>query len=97
LIEENYKNGFSIADYSDILNISSKTLSTITKSVVGQSPSELISNRVILEAKRLLKFTTLQIGEVAYKIGFEDPSYFVKYFKRYVRRSPSDYRNGSTP
>lgn len=92
LIEENYKNGLSITEYSDALNTSSKTLSTITRSIVGKSPSQLISDRVILEAKRLLKFTTLQISEVAYEIGFDDPSYFVKYFKRHVSISPSSYR-----
>ena len=96
LIEENYKNGFSVADYGNLLNISSKTLSTITKSVVAKSPSQLISDRIVLEAKRLLKFTSLQIGEVAYKIGFDDPSYFVKYFKRHVGSSPSSYRNSKT-
>lgn len=96
LIEENYKNGLSTREYSNLLNISAKTLSTITKSIVAKSPSQLISDRVVLEAKRLLKFTTLQIGEVAYKLGFEDPSYFVKYFKRYTGNSPSSYRNSKT-
>lgn len=96
LVEENYKKGFSVAHYSGLMNISSKTLSTITNSIVSKSPSQIISDRVVLEAKRLLKFTTFQIGEVAYKIGFEDPSYFVKYFKRFVGQSPSTYRNGFT-
>ncbi len=95
LIEENYQNGLSVSDYATLLNISSKTLTTITKSVIGKSASELISERIILEAKRLLRFTSLQIGEVAFKIGFEDASYFVKYFKRFVGTSPKVYREQS--
>ncbi|WP_010177586.1 helix-turn-helix domain-containing protein [Aquimarina agarilytica] len=92
LIEENYQQGLSVSEYATLLNISSKTLTTITKNVVGKSASELISERIILEAKRLLRFTSLQIGEVAFRIGFEDASYFVKYFKRFVGFSPKVYR-----
>jgi AraC-like DNA-binding protein len=96
LIEENYSNNFSVTDYANLLNISSKTLNTITKKMIKKSASELISDRVILQAKRLLKFTSLQISEIAFSIGFEDPSYFVKYFKRYVGNSPSTFREEST-
>lgn len=92
LIEENYKNGFSVSDYANLLHISSKTLTTITKNIANKPPSQIISERIILEAKRLLKFTSLQIGEVAYRVGFDDPSYFIKYFKRHVLESPSRYR-----
>ncbi len=97
LIEENYQKGLSVSDYAEQLNVSSKTLTTITKSVVGKSASQLISERIILEAKRLLRFTALQIGEIAFKVGFEDASYFVKFFKRHVGNSPGNYRNEVTP
>jgi len=92
LVEENYKNGLTINEYADLMNISSKTLNTITKVTADKSPSQLIAERIILEAKRLLKFTSLQIGEIAYNLGFEDPSYFIKYFKRYVHISPNKFR-----
>lgn len=92
LVEENYAKNVSIQTYSEYLNISSKTLSTITKSIVNKLPSQLIAERIVLEAKRLLKFTTLQISEIAFRVGFDDASYFVKYFKRQVGSSPSTYR-----
>ncbi|KAA1245222.1 helix-turn-helix domain-containing protein [Aquimarina sp. RZ0] len=95
LIEENYQNGLSVSEYAQMLNISSKTLSTITRSVVDKPASLLISERIILEAQRLLRFTTLQIGEIAFRIGFEDSSYFIKYFKRFVGISPKTYRKNS--
>jgi len=97
LVEYNYAKGLSVIDYADMLNISARTLTTITKAHANKSTSKLISERVILEAKRLLKFTTLQVGEVAYKTGFDDASYFVKYFKRHVGSSPSAYRNAQSP
>ncbi len=94
LIEINYKNGLSVKEYAEQLFISSKTLTTITKKIVGKLPLELIQERRILEAKRLLKFSTLQISEIAFSIGFDDPSYFVKFFKRYEVVSPKSFRKG---
>jgi len=92
LIEMHYKEGLPIHSYANLLHVSPKTLTTITKSIVNKSPSKLITERIILEAKRLLKFTTLQIGEIAFKIGFNDASYFIKYFKKHVGMSPKNYR-----
>ncbi|GMN07138.1 helix-turn-helix domain-containing protein [Croceitalea sp. MTPC5] len=95
LIEVNYKKGMSVNEYASLLAISSKTLNTITKSIADKSPSELITERIVLESKRLVKFTTLQISEIAFKLGFEDPSYFIKYFKRHLKMAPLKFRNGS--
>lgn len=97
LIEENYKEGLTVVNYAKMLHISTKTLTTITKEIVGKPASQLISERVILQSKRLLKFTSLQISEIAFRIGFEDPSYFVKYFKRQVGSSPNVYRKKAIP
>ncbi|CAM4110896.1 AraC family transcriptional regulator [Zobellia roscoffensis] len=92
LIEKHFKEGLSVADYAGLLHISSKTLATLSNSVVGKSPSQVIAERTILEAKRLVRFTGLQINEIAFRLGFEDASYFVKYFKRHLGRSPKSYR-----
>jgi len=92
LLEQNFNKGFSVKNYADQLNISTKTLATITNSIGSKTPSLLIAERVILEAKRLLAYTTLHINEIGYQLGFEDASYFVKYFKRYTKKSPGSYR-----
>ena len=92
LLEQYYAKNYSVKDYAALLNISSKTLVTITKTIASKSPSLLISERIVLEAKRLLSFTVFQVNEIAYRLGFEDASYFVKYFKRHTGKSPSDYR-----
>lgn len=93
LLEENYFNNLSVNAYAELLSVSSKTLATIVKHMVGKSPSEVITERIILQAKRLLKFTALQIQEIAFQLGFSDDSYFVKYFKRHVGVSPNAFRN----
>lgn len=96
LIESHYDKAYTVSQYAGLLHISRKTLTTITKNIVAKSPSELIAERIVLEAKRLLSFTPLKVNEIAYKLGFEDPSYFVKYFKRHLNLSPIDYRALST-
>ncbi|MFK7924148.1 MAG: helix-turn-helix domain-containing protein [Bacteroidia bacterium] len=92
LIETYFAKGLTIRAYADLLNISTKTLATITKKIVKKSPSQILCERIILEAKRLIKFTPLQIGEIAFRLGFEDDSYFIKYFKKQVGQSPLHYR-----
>ncbi|UII74841.1 AraC family transcriptional regulator [Flagellimonas sp. HMM57] len=93
LIERNYEKNLTVGQYAESMFISTKTLSTITKKIGSKSPSEFITERVILQSKRLLKFTGLQISEIAYKLGFEDPSYFIKFFKRHVAISPKKFRS----
>ncbi|TMM56877.1 helix-turn-helix domain-containing protein [Maribacter algarum] len=92
LLEENYRRNISVKGFADALNISSKTLSTITKRFVNKSPKQLITERIVLEAKRLIRYSSLQISEIAFQLGFDDASYFVKYFRRQVGISPTEYR-----
>jgi len=92
LLDENFHKSLSVTSYASLLHISSKTLTHITKTYSGQTASQLIGQRVILEAQRLLKFTSLQVSEIAFRVGVEDPSNFVKYFKRHIGKSPSEFR-----
>ena len=91
-VEENYSNHLTVADYASELNISTKTLNNLVRKQFSKSPSEVINERIMLQANRLLKYSTLQISEIAYKLGFSDPSYFDKYFKRYMGVSPNSHR-----
>ena len=92
LIEENYCRMHTVKDYAALLNVSSKTLTLYVNECSKYSPLELINNRIILEAKRLLRYSVLSVKEIAFRLGFEDPSYFAKFFKRLVKQSPADYR-----
>lgn len=92
LLEENYSKIHTVREYADLLNISSKSLTNCTNEISRQTPLEIINNRIILEARRLLAFSDKNVNEIGFDLGFEDPSYFVKFFKRQMKVLPRYYR-----
>lgn len=92
LIDEHYREGYSIAEYARLLHISSRSLSDLTQQQLNKTPSQMIQERIILEAQRLLLYSEFNINQVGYGLGFNDPSYFVKYFKKYTGVSPSEFK-----
>ncbi|WP_449437046.1 helix-turn-helix domain-containing protein [Pedobacter steynii] len=92
LVEQHYKKGLSVTEYAELLHISARTLSDLTSQQVNKTPSQMIQERIILEAQRLLVHSGLNINQIAYRTGFDDPSYFVKFFKKHTGISPSDFR-----
>ncbi|WP_163321797.1 MULTISPECIES: helix-turn-helix domain-containing protein [Draconibacterium] len=92
LLEENFHKIHTVAEYAGLLNVSTKTLTNCTKEISHQTPLEIINERLILEAKRLLSYSERNVNEVAFELGFEDPSYFVKFFKRHVKMSPREFK-----
>ena len=93
LLEANYRNIHTVNEYAGLLNISPKTLTNYTKEVSFQTPLEIINERITLEAKRLLLHSGHNINEIGFRLGFEDPSYFVKFFKKHTRNSPGQFRH----
>jgi len=92
LLEVNYKNQKQVNYYAKQLIISEKRLNLATTKVLGKSPKELIDERVLLEAKRILAHTTESIKEIAYQLGFEEPTNFIKYFKKHSSITPTEFR-----
>ncbi|ACU63393.1 AraC family transcriptional regulator [Chitinophaga pinensis] len=92
LINENYTKGLSIVEYAKFMSISSRTLSDLIGLVLNKTPLQMIQERIILEAKRLLLHSSLNVNQIGYRLGFDDPSYFVKYFRRQTGFSPTDFR-----
>ncbi|WPO77892.1 AraC family transcriptional regulator [Flavobacterium sp. KACC 22761] len=95
LVEENYKKDLKVSQYADLMQISSKTLSGLTSQLLDKSPSEIICERIVAEAKRMLLDTNYNISKIGYCLGFDDDSYFVKYFKKHTSISPLDFRRFS--
>ncbi|WP_214071143.1 helix-turn-helix domain-containing protein [Mucilaginibacter sp. dw_454] len=91
-IEENYIQYHEVTAYADMLNISAGHLSEVVKEQSGKSAITHIHDRLIMEAKRLLFHTDSSIKEIAFALGFEDASYFNRFFKRIVNDTPVAYR-----
>jgi AraC family transcriptional activator of pobA len=92
-IELHYKNKHSAGDYADLLHISSKALARITKNHFNKTLTDLISERIIIEAKRELYLTSKTVKEIAYELGFSDEYYFSRFFKTNADVSPQLFRD----
>lgn len=91
-VENDYRRNRLPSYYADKLNITEKKLNELTKAYSGESAGEFIRQRVLLEAKRLLYNSDHSIKEIAYFLGFDDPSYFNRYFKQNTGLTAGDYR-----
>ena len=92
LVEKHYKEKHTVADYADLLLIAAKTLTHKFKRLNLPQPNEVIKNRLILEAKRLLVHTSMSAKEIAYELGYEDPAYFSRLFLIKTGEAPSSFR-----
>ncbi len=91
-IEKDFRKKHSASEYAESLNISAKALAKITKSYFNKTLTELISERIIIEAKRELYLSNKTIKEIAYELGYEDEHYFSRFFKTNADVSPQLYR-----
>lgn len=91
-LDNNYRRYHTVQQYATALRMSSKTLTQRVIQYSGQSPLQLINNKLIVEAQRMLKSKPMLIKEIAYELGFDDDSYFVKFFKRQTGLLPSEFK-----
>ena len=92
LLETDFARHHDAGHYADALGVPPAALSRALTEVTGRSTKELVTDRVMLEAARLLRFTDLTVGEVAHRAGFTDPLYFSRAFKRHAGEPPMAYR-----
>ncbi|MCG2614110.1 AraC family transcriptional regulator [Terrimonas sp. NA20] len=93
LVDAHYKEKHTVADYADVLAMAPKTVTHKFKRLNLPQPNEIIKNRIILEAKRLLVHTAMTAKEIAHSLGYEDPAYFSRQFMVKTGESPSGFRN----
>ncbi|NML21409.1 helix-turn-helix domain-containing protein [Pseudoflavitalea sp. G-6-1-2] len=93
LVEANFRTEHAVSFYAKQLFKSPKTLSNLFAIYNDKSPSQVIQERILIEAKRQLTFTDLPVKEIGYDLGFEDMSHFSNFFKKLTRQSPLDFRN----
>jgi AraC-like DNA-binding protein/quercetin dioxygenase-like cupin family protein len=92
LVEENNHKNLSLSDYAEMIGITPNHLTQTVKSLTGKTSSQIIKSKQLLEIKRLLVHTNLNISEIANQLKFEDQSYFTKFFKRETGITPLQYR-----
>ncbi len=97
LVNLHFKEQHSVNFYAEELNITAGHLNELVKHHLGISAKEFIQNRVFLEAKRLLLYSSLTVSEIAWKLNFQDDSYFVRAFKNKIGCTPNSFRNTSNP
>ena len=91
-IEANYKTKHTASDYAEMLSITPKALTKLTKTHYNKTLTDLISERIVIEAKRELYLTNKTVKEIAYELGYNDEYYFSRFFKKNADVSPQHYR-----
>jgi len=84
-----------VGAYAERMHLSTFQLNAIAKAGTGRTCSELINDQIILEAKRYLLATTDQVAQVADRLGYDDPSYFIRFFKKHTGHTPEGFRQKS--
>ncbi|GAB4055629.1 AraC family transcriptional regulator [Spirosoma litoris] len=92
LIESQFLTVREVSAYADQMNLTPNYLNHICKKVLGKTASQLLYERIAIEAQRLLTHTTQSVKEIGFQLGFEDPSYFVRFFKKTVGQTPAEFR-----
>jgi AraC-like DNA-binding protein len=92
LIDDHFNAESSVNFYADKLNITPNYLNILSQKYLKIPAGDVIKQRTILEAKRLLTSTDLSIKEVGYQLGFNDNTYFSKVFKKYTGKTPGDFK-----
>lgn len=92
LVEKNFKQIHKVSEYADLLNKSSKTLSNAFNVFGEKTPLQIIHERIILEAKKLLIYTDKSAKEIAFELGFNDPVQFARLFKNETGSAPVEFK-----
>lgn len=92
LLEKNYKHEHTLDFYAQQMGVTKRQLSNICQEKMGKTAKQLVNERILTEAKRLLKYTTLSLKEISDRLGFKHLAYFCRRFKIGVGRTPTEYK-----
>lgn len=94
LVAAHYQSRHEVAWYANALNVTAKTLNANCRKFLDKTAGAVIGEKLAAESKRRLLYSQANLGEIAYELGFTDPSHFNKFFKRQTGVLPSIYRKG---
>ncbi|EJL83501.1 DNA-binding domain-containing protein, AraC-type [Herbaspirillum sp. CF444] len=92
LIEQHYLEYGSVQDYAARLFVTDRKLNDAVKITTGRTATQLIHDRILMEAKRLLAQSELSIAEISYRLNFDDFAYFCRFFKKNVQMTPGEFK-----
>jgi len=92
LINRDFHSHRKVESYAAELGITAPYLNNVCQQLVEKSALQMVHERVLLEAKRSLIYTVQNISEIAYGLGFTDPAYFTRFFRRLTGLSPKQFR-----
>lgn len=92
LVNNCYIRKKQVADYAQLLHVSPNTLNQYVKDTLGKTAKEVISEKIVQEAVKQLRYTTEDISEVAYSLGYEEPTHFIRFFRKHTSTTPGEYR-----
>lgn len=93
-IRDHLRDGWRLADHARALGLSQRHLSRLYRATYGQAANGVMADVIMREACRMLAYTRASVAEMGYRLGFEDPSYFSRAFRRVTGQSPAAYRAG---
>lgn len=91
-VEKHFREHWKINQYAQLIGVTEDRLNSICKRAVDYPPSQIIHNRLLAEAKRYLVYTNRSSNAIAYELGFTDPSYFSRFFRKHVGETASDFK-----
>ncbi len=92
LVNKLYIDSKSVRDYAEQLNVTPNYLTTIVKQITGKTAKDVIQERVFLESKNMLAFSSLDIAEIAYQLNFQEATHFTRFFKKISGTTPNKFR-----
>lgn len=94
-VQKHFKKEHSVQYYAQLLQTPARTLNSLCRKFNNRSAGEFIQQRILLEAQRALYHNTQAVKEIGYELGFDDPAYFTRFFKKLTGLSPQEYRAAS--
>lgn len=93
LVGEHFRSTSAVSQYAGRLQVTPSHLNETVRRTLGKTAGQVIRERVVLEARRLLRHSQLSISEIAYQLQFEDPSYFARFFRKQTGQPPAQFRS----
>jgi AraC family 4-hydroxyphenylacetate 3-monooxygenase operon regulatory protein len=92
LVEANFRDHLTLSEYADRLSLTGARLNDICRRMANLPSKEVVHERLLQEARRLLRYSAVQVGEISYQLGFADPAYFSRFFTKRTGMPPSQFR-----